>query len=151
LKGHLIKDLDGEDEVDGNLVALAVPNGVYAQDDPILRATVAHIESDLRRDDGGVHRYAADTYYGGGEWVLLTAWLGWYYAEAGEVERAGYLLRWIEAQADEQGHLPEQVAAHLNQPAYLDEWRARWGKSARPLLWSHAAYIILQDAIDRHN
>lgn len=149
LNGHLIKDLDGADEVDGNLVALAVPNRVYEPNDPVMRATIARIESDLRRGGGGVHRYVADTYYGGGEWVLLTAWLGWYYVESGEVERARHLLRWIEAQADEQGHLPEQVAAHLNQAAYLDEWRARWGESARPLLWSHAAFLILRHALDR--
>jgi len=29
-----------------------------------------------------MHRYADDTYYGGGEWVLLATWLGWYYVEA---------------------------------------------------------------------
>jgi GH15 family glucan-1,4-alpha-glucosidase len=147
--GHLIKDLDGADEVDGNLIALAVPNQVYAPDDPVMRATIARIESDLRRDDGGVHRFVADTYYGGGEWVLLTAWLGWYYARAGDVDRARRLLAWIEARADAQGGLPEQVAAHLNRPAYLDDWRRRWGESAHPLLWSHAAYISLRHAIDR--
>ncbi len=149
LNGRLIKDLDGADEVDGNLIAMAVPNGLYAPGDPIMRATVVQIESDLRRDGGGVHRYTADTYYGGGEWILLTAWLGWYYAHAGETARARQLLEWIEAQADDQGHLPEQVAAHLNLPTCLDEWRQRWGESARPLLWSHAAYIIVRLAIER--
>lgn len=146
--GHFIKDLDGAGEVDGNLVALAVPNRLVAPTHPLMCATIARIESDLRADGGGVHRYAADTYYGGGEWVLLTAWLGWYYAEIGEAERARALLAWVEAQADGQGCLPEQVAAHLNQPAYLDEWRRRWGEGARPLLWSHAAYLILQHALD---
>ena len=147
LNGHFIKDLDGADEVDGNLVALAVPHAMIAPQDSLMRATIARIESELGRH--GVHRYAADTYYGGGEWVLLTAWLGWYYAETGDLDRACQLQTWIEAQADDQGHLPEQVAAHLNRPAGLDEWRARWGESARPLLWSHAAYITLHDAIGR--
>jgi GH15 family glucan-1,4-alpha-glucosidase len=146
--GHLIKDLDGTDEVDGNLVALAMPNGVYDANDPVVRATVARIESDLRCDGGGVHRYAADTYYGGGEWVLLTAWVGWYYARAGEIDRARELLAWVEAQADDHGHLPEQVAAHLNRPSNLDEWRQRWGESAHPLLWSHSAYITMRHAIE---
>jgi GH15 family glucan-1,4-alpha-glucosidase len=149
LNDHLIKDLDGADEVDGNLIALAVPNAVYEPNDPVMRATIARIESDLRRDAGGVHRFVADTYYGGGEWVLLTAWLGWYYAHAGEVDRARQLLAWVEAQADDRGGLPEQVAAHLNRPAYLDVWRRRWGESAHPLLWSHAAYLSLRHAIDR--
>jgi GH15 family glucan-1,4-alpha-glucosidase len=147
--GHLIKDLDGADEVDGNLIAVAIPNGVYAVDDPVMHATIARIESDLRCAAGGVHRYTADTYYGGGEWVLLTAWLGWYYVQVGEIESAQRLLEWIEAQADEEGQLPEQVAAHLNQPAYLAEWQRRWGESARPLLWSHAAYLLLRQALKR--
>ena len=146
--GRFIKDLDGADEVDGSLAALAVPHALVAPHDRLMQATIAGIESELRRG-GGVHRYTADTYYGGGEWVLLTAWLGWYYAEIGDLDRACQLQKWIEAQADEQGHLPEQVAAHLNQPAHLGELRARWGESARPLLWSHAAYIILHDAISR--
>ncbi len=148
VSGHLIKDLAGADEVDGNLIGVALPNGVYAPTDPIMRATIARIESDLRQNGGGVHRYTADTYYGGGEWLLLTAWLGWYYAQVGEVGRACQLLEWVEAQADEQGHLPEQMAAHLNQPAYLNEWRQRWGESANPLLWSHAAYLMLWQAVE---
>ena len=146
--GHFVKELEGSDEVDGNLIAVAVPNGLVTPTDPLMRTTIARIESDLRCEGGGVHRYAADTYYGGGEWVLLTAWLGWYYAQIGERERARRLLTWIEAQADEQGYLPEQVATCLNQPAYLEEWRARWGESARPLLWSHATHIILRHAFD---
>jgi hypothetical protein len=27
-----------------------------------------------------VRRYLGDSYYGGGNWILLTAWLGWYRA-----------------------------------------------------------------------
>ena len=78
---------------------------------------------------------------------MLTAWLGWYYARLGDAARARRLLEWVEAQAGAQGGLPEQTSVHLNQPAYLNEWHQRWGESARPLLWSHAAYIILQRAI----
>ncbi len=144
---HLIKDLDGADEVDGNLIGVAVPNGLIAPDDPVMRATIARIESELRYEGGGVHRYVGDTYYGGGEWVLLMAWLGWYYVQVGEVARARHQLEWVERQADAQGGLPEQVAVNLNQPKHLDEWTQRWGESARPLLWSHAAYIILRRAI----
>jgi len=146
---HFIKDLDGEDAVDGNLVAVALPNCLVDPSDPIMHATIARIESDLRKNGSGVHRYAADTYYGGGEWILLTAWLGWYYAQVGERDRARQLLAWVEAQADHRGDLPEQIAVNLNQPAYLNKWRERWGENARPLLWSHAAYIILRHALNR--
>jgi GH15 family glucan-1,4-alpha-glucosidase len=144
--GHFVKFI-GATAVDASLLGLAVPYGVYALDDPRVEATVARIEADLRRG-GGVHRYAADTYYGGGEWVLLTAWLGWYYALRGERERAAEARRWVEAQADERGWLPEQVPTGLNDPAYLDRWRARWGQSASPLLWSQAMYVVLRETTD---
>lgn len=139
--GHFVKFV-GSTEVDASLVGLAVPYRVVAPADPLMRRTVERIEHDLRRG-GGVHRYAADTYYGGGEWALLTAWLGWYYAEVGEWEKAEAALRWLEAQADAALQLPEQVPQTLNDPTYYTSWRKRWGDIATPLLWSHAEYIIL--------
>lgn len=134
----------GSVDVDASLVGLAVPYQVLDPVHPLMKATVARIESCLRRGGGGVHRYVHDTYYGGGEWVLLTAWLGWYYSRIGEGENAQALMRWVEAQADEQSQLPEQVPATLNDPALYEPWRQRWGEIARPLLWSHAKYIILR-------
>ena len=131
----------GSTAVDASLLGLATPYRVVEPGDPVMRATVAQIEADLACGRG-LHRYAADTYYGGGEWVLLTAWLAWHYAELGEAAKAKAALAWVEAQADEQGQLPEQVPANLNDPAYLGPWQARWGASARPLLWSHAQYLI---------
>ena len=55
--------------------------------------------------------------------------------------RAERLLAWIEAQADAGGALPEQVATRALHPERVMEWVDRWGTSARPLLWSHAAYL----------
>jgi GH15 family glucan-1,4-alpha-glucosidase len=78
--------------------------------------------------------------------VLLAAWLGWGYVQAGDRERAMDLLRWVEAQAGAQGHLPEQVAEHALAPGYVAEREGRWGAIARPLLWSHAMYLILRHA-----
>lgn len=37
---------------------------------------------------GGVHRFPEDTYYGGGEWLLLSCWLGWYNASVGRGDDA---------------------------------------------------------------
>jgi GH15 family glucan-1,4-alpha-glucosidase len=133
--------------VDAGLIGVSVPHRLLAPDDPLMRATVARIETDLHRPGGGVYRYRADTYYGGGEWVLLAAWLGWYYTKVGQQEQAGALLRWIEAQADRQGDLPEQVSPHLLSPLLYPEWEARWGTVARPLLWSHAMYVVLYHAL----
>jgi GH15 family glucan-1,4-alpha-glucosidase len=129
--------------VDASLLGVATPYRLLNPEDPIMRATVERIEADLHYPQGGVYRYRADTYYGGGEWLLLAAWLGWYYTEVGEGSKARTLLEWVEAQADARGDLPEQVPAHLLAPEYYDEWEARWGTVARPLLWSHAMYVVL--------
>jgi GH15 family glucan-1,4-alpha-glucosidase len=143
VSGGSLTKFVGSNAVDASLVHVATPYRLLEPADPLMRATVARIEAELRREGGGVHRYADDSYYGGGEWVLLTAYLGWYYVEVGEVARARALLGWVAAQADAAGNLPEQVAAHLNHPAMLPVWEHRWGPSARPLLWSHAAYLTL--------
>ena len=61
----------------------------------------------------------------------------------GEKEKAGQLHQWIEAQANENGWLPEQVPVSLNEEAMYDPWIKKWGAIADPLLWSHANYLIL--------
>lgn len=143
--GHFVK-LVGSRDVDANLLGLATPYNVVAAGDPRMRATVDQMEATLHQG-GGLHRYAADTYYGGGEWVLLTAWLGWYYVQIGELEKAETAKSWVEAQADARGQLPEQVAVTLNDPAFYPSWLEQWGDIASPLLWSHAKYIILSVAL----
>ena len=105
------------------------------------------VEKELHRPDGGVYRYKEDVYYGGGEWILLTAWLGWYYAKNNEPQRAQRLLDWIEACADAEGILPEQVNDHLLAPNEYQPWVKRWGPVATPLLWSHAMYLILSEEL----
>lgn len=145
--GRLTKFADSTD-VDASLIGVATPYRLLLPYDPIIQATVARIETDLHCPGGGVHRYLADTYYGGGEWVLLTAWLGWYYAEIGEREKAQAALQWVEAQADAYGYLPEQVSMHLLSPERYAEWEARWGPPANPLLWSNAMYLILRYALE---
>lgn len=142
---HFTKRLGSED-VDANLISLAVPYGVVGIEHPLMTATIKKIEEDLTGTKG-LHRYTEDTYYGGGEWVLLSAWLGWYWAERGNETRAQELLGWIESQADENGYLPEQTSEHLNKPEYYKIWVERWGEIANPLLWSHAKYLILQNSL----
>ncbi|WP_069112630.1 glycoside hydrolase family 15 protein [Jiangella alba] len=96
---------------------------------------------------GGVHRYVGDTFYGGGQWPILAAFLGWHHAVAGSRERAAELLRWIASTADSSGSLPEQVPPLLA-PDRLAEWTDRWGPNARPLLWSHGMYLVLASSLD---
>jgi GH15 family glucan-1,4-alpha-glucosidase len=139
--GHLAKWLGGDD-VDASLLAVATPFDLFAVDDPLVVATVDRIEAELVRD-GGVHRYALDTFYGGGAWPLLAALLGWHYARTGRTAAAQAQLAWIVRQATPEGDLPEQVAEHLLAPTAARAWIERWGPVATPLLWSHAMFLTL--------
>ena len=71
---HYVKYM-GTNAVDASLLGLATPYALVSPDDVRMQATVARIEADLHRQGGGVYRYAWDSYYGGGEWLLLAAWL----------------------------------------------------------------------------
>lgn len=146
INGHWAKFI-GNTQVDASLLGLALPYRVFPLDDPRTVATVAYLESDLRKNGGGLHRYAADVYYGGGEWTLLTSWLGWYYAETGQMDKARRLHLWVADKANEQGWLPEQIPGYLNHPESYHLWVERWGEIANPLLWSQAMHIILQKAL----
>jgi GH15 family glucan-1,4-alpha-glucosidase len=107
-----------------------------------MRRTVERIQRELYKE-GGVHRYTGDTYYGGGIWILLTAWLGIWLVDDGKRPEAEKILDWISSKADRDGQLAEQYTESLNDPSFLSYWNDKWGASAKPLLWSHAMYIIL--------
>jgi GH15 family glucan-1,4-alpha-glucosidase len=133
-------------QVDANLLWLGVPFGLVEPTHPLMETTVGKITTDLQM--GGLYRYWGDTYYGGGEWVLLTAWLGWYYVLVGEKAKAKSILNWVEEQADAFGLLPEQVIEHVQNKAEYNRWVNRWGEIAKPLLWSHAMHLILAKSIE---
>jgi GH15 family glucan-1,4-alpha-glucosidase len=121
--------------VDGSLLAL-VPLGVARPDE------VAAVGRTLVSPGGGVHRHADDVYYGGGEWLLLTAFRGWERLLAGDEAAARRSLDWVTAHAD--GHfLPEQSQDHLLHPETWDFWMDKWGPPPCPLLWSHAMFLTL--------
>ncbi len=148
--GHLIKQIDGEDVVDGSLLWACVPFGadaLFAPNDPVMQGTAAQIEHDLIGGTGGVHRYRADTFYGGGEWMLLTALLGEYRLAAGDAAGARRCLAYVAAHADAAGNLPEQSSAAVLAPTRVQEWIDAWGPVAQPLLWSHAGYLSLSAAL----
>ncbi|MDQ1545449.1 MAG: isomaltose glucohydrolase [Actinomycetota bacterium] len=139
--GHLTKWL-GSTDVDASLLAMISPLDVVPVSDPLGLNTVATIERDLAQD-GGVHRYRRDTFFGGGQWPLLTCFLGLADAARGSHDLAMDRLRWAASTADADEQLPEQVGWHLLDPTRVDEWTAKWGPVARPLLWSHAMYVRL--------
>jgi GH15 family glucan-1,4-alpha-glucosidase len=145
-EGAFVKSI-GIPGVDGNLLGLLMPFRVVEWSDPVFQKTLTLIQDQLATPTG-VHRYRGDTYYGGGEWLLLTDWLGLCQACAGDLNRARSILSWTEAQASSTGDLPEQVPHALNSPDAYSLWAKRWGPIASPLLWSHAMYIWLEKSIE---
>jgi GH15 family glucan-1,4-alpha-glucosidase len=146
VEGRLRKHL-GTELLDASLLWAATPFRLLEPSHPIIRRTVDQLVESLTGPSGGIRRYLGDTYYGGGEWLLLTAHLGWYWTEVGEPERARQALEWVERAADVHGNLSEQVLDGAQFPERIPEWMARWGAVANPLLWSHANYQILRHAL----
>jgi len=105
-------------------------------------ADASHLERIER--ELGYHRHEDDEYYGGGEWPILAALIGWARGTLGR--DAAAQLAWIEAATNEDGMLPEQLGDQLH-PARCSAWVERWGTSASPLLWSHAMYLTLLDVL----
>ena len=129
--------------VDASLIGLVVPYNNRAIDEQVLQSTMDKIEAELYTAGGYVYRYLEDTYYGGGEWIVLAGWLGWYWCRRGQYAKAKRMKALIEATAGPDGRLPEQVSDHMLNPSYYAQWVSRWGEIANPLLWSHAMYLIL--------
>lgn len=133
-----------DDRVDGSLIWLGVPFGAVPLEDARLERTIDAVRRDLLRPGGGVYRYRGDTYYGGGEWILLACSLAWHELRTGDHAAADALRTWVRAQAGDDGALPEQVTTHAQVPEMVAPWIARWGSVASPLLWSHAMYLIVE-------
>jgi GH15 family glucan-1,4-alpha-glucosidase len=131
----------GEQRLDASLLVLA-PLGFGNPVD-----VVQSIEEHLISPGGGVHRHLEDSYYGGGEWLLLTAMLGWAYELSGATIEARTKLDWVAAHATPEGELPEQSQDHLLAPASYDPWVEKWGPPPCPLLWSHAMFLTLAQAL----
>lgn len=103
------------------------------------------VEATLVSEVGGVYRYKDDTYYGGGEWPVLTALLGVCYVKTGRQDDARLKLEWCARAMQGNGWLPEQVASQMLSPDTHRYWVERWGQPASPLLWSQAMMVILID------
>ena len=123
--------------VDISLIGLAVPFGIFDAKDDRIKKTVRAIEDRLDGfPSGGFGRYEYDSYIGGNPWIVSTLWLGMYYAEVGDTERAKDLLIWAAKNATNLGFLPEQVDKFTGNRAWISQ-----------LSWSCAMFIILLDRL----
>ncbi len=138
--GHLTKSV-GRTDTDASLISCFTPFETLDSASDLSMSTYARIAHELAPD--GVHRYLADTFFGGGRWVVLAGFVGWHEVRIGNIEAASRRLRWMHDQATGEGFLPEQVLTHALHPDRVAEWVQRWGPVATPLLWSHAMYLTL--------
>jgi GH15 family glucan-1,4-alpha-glucosidase len=145
-QGYFRKSDDSPD-VDGSLLWLCKPLDVVLPGERAFVETVRRISAELDLD-GGIRRYASDTYYGGGAWPVLTASLGSCHAAMGDVDAAQRRLDWVVGRIDDQGRLPEQVGGEKRDPDLYQEWVMRWGPPAADLVWSHAMYVVLATELD---
>jgi GH15 family glucan-1,4-alpha-glucosidase len=146
VSGGVLRGMLGDERLDASVLACATPFRLFQPGDPVLEATVHALEA-AGVAHRGVHRYPGDVYYGGGEWLLLAGFLGWYHAESGRTDAARAQLDWISAHATLDGALPEQASEHLLAPDDYAAWEERWGPPATPLLWSHAMFVMLALAL----
>lgn len=142
-KDRLTKFL-GSKEIDASLIMCSIPFNVFYSNEFIMKKTISEIVNELRITKG-LRRYKNDSFYGGGEWIILACLIGLYYLDIGKIKYAEEILVWIENQKDENNYLPEQINP-INKSEFIN-WKNKWGKPANPLLWSHAMYIILKTSL----
>jgi isomaltose glucohydrolase len=104
------------------------------------------VRRELAGPGGGIYRYRGDTYYGGGQWLLLTSSLAWHDALVGDANARNAGQAWVRGQATRGGDFPEQVTTAAQDARMVEPWVNRWGPIASPLLWSHAMYLIAETA-----
>lgn len=120
--------------------------GVLEIGDPLLKTALKTIEETLQvsGNSQGFVRYQNDTYYTMHEagspnpWVICTLWVAQYYIKnaksTSELKKPFELLEWTASHAGSGGTLAEQMHPHT-----------REHRSASPLIWSHAEYVLTVD------
>ena len=141
VNGHLVKQ-SGAPQIDASLAWAAIPHDAVENSDPLIRRTIEEIKLQLRASPGGVKRYLGDSYYGGGDWVLLEGLLACDAAREGDKVFWSNSCAWIREIAGVSLLLPEQVLFSVQAPNMIAPWRERWGEVANPLLWSHAMFLL---------
>ncbi len=129
-----------EERTDSSLLICALFDATNGQ---TIIPVISAIEEKLVSEDGGVYRYKDDSYFGGGEWPVLTCMLGWYYLKTNRYDAARDKLNWSLSLMQPNGWIAEQSSKHLLHPDSYQEWENKWGRPANPLLWSEAMVLTL--------
>lgn len=142
IDGHFVKN-SGSPRIDASLAWAAFPHHTYEPSHPLVLGTLDSIKNQLQNPGGGVKRYLGDTYYGGGDWILLEGLLAWNEAAIGNKSFWETARQWFTSVADSQLLLPEQLLQNVQDPKMIAPWEEKWGSVAHPLLWSHAMYLLM--------
>lgn len=144
---HTDDGLTYDDTLDVSSFHGIVLFGVLPVDDERVKASLKTIEAKLvvNAESHGFVRYERDTYYTMQEagspnpWVITTLWVAQYYiaaaTKAADLKTALGILEWTASHAGAGGTLAEQMHPHT-----------REHKSAAPLIWSHAEFVLSVDA-----
>lgn len=127
--GRYVRTLE-DPTVDVSLLGLAWPFSAVDPRSERMRQTAAAVETELARPNGGLLRYASDTYAGGNPWVLAALWLGLYKRLVGDADGHAQALEYALRVATGDGLLAEQVS---------DDGEPVW---VLPLAWSHAMFVL---------
>lgn len=146
VNGRLAKSL-GSLALDASVIACFTPLCALDPGSSLASCTYEAIVDKLAPE--GVFRYLGDTYYGGGEWVLLAGFVGWHEAITGRLKGAEARLWWMHSQITSDGFLPEQVTVHALHPEWISvwernevRWRAHFSGRTRYILGSHPQSVI---------
>ena len=101
---------------------------------------MTRIEQELLVPGGGVRRYLGDTFYGGSEWILLAASLGWVQTQRGDTDRGAAMLDWIETAATGEGAAAGAGAGSRSIPLHAAVLAREVGPDR------HAAAVVSCDA-----
>ncbi|MFN3692602.1 MAG: glycoside hydrolase family 15 protein [Candidatus Paceibacteria bacterium] len=144
---HTDDGLSYDDTLDISSFHGIVLFGVLPVDDERVKTSLKTIEAKLAVNaiSQGFVRYERDTYYTMQEagspnpWVITTLWVAQYYiataTKAADLKTALEILEWTASHAGAGGTLAEQMHPHT-----------REHKSAAPLIWSHAEFVLAVDA-----
>lgn len=121
--------------MDVSLLGLVWPFDIIKADDERMISTIKQMEEKIVID-GGVHRYQFDYYdgegsaqEGGGAWPILNFWLTIYWIKKGNKTKAKKYYDWVIEKIEDDYLIPEQI---------FNDFR----KGIKPLVWSHAMFII---------
>jgi alpha-glucosidase (family GH31 glycosyl hydrolase) len=132
--GRVVSKL-GDTAIDADIVAAAIPFGMFGIEDRILIEALYQVEE--RLVGKGVRLAANDTFFGGCERPDVTCLLAWYYANKGDLARAKSLLAQVDALYERDGVLYEADTATAAEPLYLAYWQG-----LRPLEASALSEIV---------